>query len=455
MNRRQRRQQEKLRRKTGAPKMAAVPFLELAGQHHRAGRLDDAVVHYRSALEVDPNCVEGHFNLGLALKNLGQLDGAVTHYRKVLKINPGHAKAHNNLGNTLRDQGRPVDAIASYRKAIELRSDYAEAHYNLGVALIKPGRLDEAVEHFETALEIKPDFAQAHNNLGNLLRDLGRTEDSVASYRAALEPAPDYAEAHGNLGNALRDLGRMDEAGKSYDRALEIDPGLDDIRHIRSAIAGETTEIAPAGYVRKLFDFYATRFDDHLVNKLGYEVPSLLRQAVDSLKDRPATFRRALDLGCGTGLVGDNFKDIVEDIGGIDLSPAMVGQARHKDVYDELYVGDLCEVLEGPDIRNSGFDLVLSADTFIYIGNLDPVFAAVGKAMPVGGLFVFSVEFLDRGTYELLPSGRYSHSDGYIGELASDHGFSRESCHRVRVRIDRDCPISGNIYLLRKASKSP
>ena len=158
MNRRERRQQEKLRRKTGAPKMEAAPRLELAGQHHRAGRLNDAVVHYMSALEVDLNCVDGYFNLGIALKNLGQLDGAVAHYQKVLKINPGHAKAHNNLGNTLRDQGRLEDTIVCYRKAIKLKSNYVEARYNLGVALMNRGRLDEAAEHFTAALKINPDL---------------------------------------------------------------------------------------------------------------------------------------------------------------------------------------------------------------------------------------------------------------------------------------------------------
>jgi len=241
-------------------------------------------------------------------------------------------------------------------------------------------------------------------------------------------------------------------AGKSYDRALEIDPGLDDVRHIRSAIRGETTEIAPAGYVRKLFDVYATRFDDHLVNKLGYEVPALLRQAVDSLADRPATFGRALDLGCGTGLVAENFADIVDGFTGIDLSPAMVEQATNKNIYNDLYVGDLCEVMDGPDIPDSGFDLVLCGDTLVYIGNLDPVFAAVGKAISVGGLFVFSVENMDQGTYKLLPSGRYSFSDGYISKLASDHRFAQEICHQVTLRTDKGRPISGNIYVLRKIS---
>ncbi len=384
MNRKERRRQEKLRRKTGGPKLEAVPLLKLANQHHRAGRLNDAVVHYLSALDMDPDYAEAHYNLGIALKDLGQLDGAIGHYQKVLKIIPGHAGAHNNLGNALRDQGRSEDAIVCYHKALDLKPDYAGAHYNLG--------------------------------------------------------------------DALHELGRTDEAEKSYGRALEINPDLDDARHLWSAITGETTEIAPAGYVRKLFDDYAKRFDDHLTNKLGYKSPAVMRQVVDSVKDRPATFRRALDLGCGTGLVAQSFKEIVEEIAGIDLSPAMVEQARHKKIYSDLYLGDLCDVLEGPDIQASCYDLILSADTFVYIGNLAPVFAAVGKAISVGGLFVFSVESLEKGTYKLLPSGRYSQSEGYIRKLASNHGFSKEICHQVTVRTEEDDPIPGNIYLLRKTS---
>ena len=61
----------------------------------------------------------------------------------------------------------------------------------------------------------------------------------------------------------------------------------------------------PQAYVRALFDQYAPRFEFALVDDLGYRGPALLFKAVLSVRAaarKPAFFKRAIDLGCGTGL---------------------------------------------------------------------------------------------------------------------------------------------------------
>ena len=198
-----------------------------------------------------------------------------------------------------------------------------------------------------------------------------------------------------------------------------------------------------------MFDDYAGKFDDHLTNALGYEIPTLMRQAVDALPDGPETFPQVLDLGCGTGMVAENFQDKGGKFDGIDLSPKMLEQAEAKGVYANLYLADVLEFLEGPDVRPAGYDLIVSADTFIYIGKLDGIFAAARQALTDGGLFVFSVEHLEDGDFKLQPSCRYSQSDTYIEKLAAEFGFAVVCHDPVVVRIEKEGPISGRIFVLR------
>jgi tetratricopeptide (TPR) repeat protein len=188
------------------------------------GQVDEAIAHYRKALEIKPDYAMAHIGLGSTLAGRGQLDEAMAHYWKALAIEPDNPEAHNNLGNAMVGRGQVDEAIAHYRKALEIKPDYAEAHVNLGAQLVGRGRVDEAIAHYRKALEIKPDFAEAHNNLAAELAGRGQVDEAIAHYRKALELKADYAEAHNNLAVALAGRGQADEAIAHYRRAVEIKP---------------------------------------------------------------------------------------------------------------------------------------------------------------------------------------------------------------------------------------
>ncbi len=279
-----------------------------------------------------------------------------------------------------------------------------------------------------------------------------KPDEAAASFLKAVAIKPDFAEAHSNLGNTLKELGRTDEALGSYRRALDIDPGRHDLRHLISSISGETTDIAPEKYIRELFDDYAGKFDDHLTNTLSYDIPALMRRCVDALPGGPETFPRVLYLGCGTGMVVKNFQDKAGEIDGVDLSPKMLEHSEAKGVYANLYLSDVLEFLDGPDVRPAGYDLIVAGDTFIYIGKLDGIFTAARRALTDGGLFVFSVERLENGDFRLLPSSRYSQSDAYIEKLAAQNKFEIICLEAVVVRVEQEHPIPGRIFVLRAAA---
>ncbi|MDX1433390.1 MAG: tetratricopeptide repeat protein, partial [Gammaproteobacteria bacterium] len=151
------------------------------------------------------------------------LDEAVVAYRRALELDPGFAAAAANLGAALRLQGKAAEAIAAYRRAVAANPNLAELHYNLGIALEDDGRREEAIAAYHRALAIAPDFAAAHNNLGQALRADGMLSEAIEHYRQVLSTAPD-ADTCNNLGNALIDQMRFDEAFEAFDRSLELDP---------------------------------------------------------------------------------------------------------------------------------------------------------------------------------------------------------------------------------------
>jgi tetratricopeptide (TPR) repeat protein len=188
------------------------------------GDADDAIAHYRQAVELRPSYAEAHYNLGRLLVQKGQLNEAIAHYEKALEINPADAEAHNNLGTTLFASGRVDEAIAHYRKALAIQPDYADASCNLASALLSKGALDGAIAYYSACLAISPDQPEAQYNLASALLRKGRTDDAIAHYQKVLELRPENADAHANLGTVFLAKGRVQDAIAQYRDALRIAP---------------------------------------------------------------------------------------------------------------------------------------------------------------------------------------------------------------------------------------
>ena len=238
--------------------MTVPQALELAIQHHQAGRLAEAEALYRQILAVEPGHADAlHLlgvvahqvgrhdvavelirqaivllptapaffsNLGGAYEKLGRCEEAVTAFRRAIELDPDYPEAHNNLGNVLRIQRQTGEAVAAFRRAIQLRPDYAEALSNLGNALTDQGDLDAAIDAFRAAIQLRPDLPEAFSNLGAALRERGDLDEALICLRRALELNPDLPATLNNLSVVLKDLGRHEEAVASCHRALQLRP---------------------------------------------------------------------------------------------------------------------------------------------------------------------------------------------------------------------------------------
>ena len=132
-------------------------------------------------------------------------------------------------------------------------------------------------------------------------------------------------------------------------------------------LGAEPLDEMPQSYLRTLFDQYAPRFEAALLGDLDYRAPELLFKAVLTVRNaarKPAFFKRAIDLGCGTGLGAGAFAKEVDHFIGIDLSPGMIGQARGTGLYAELEVTEMVAGLRGKG--DASANLILAADAMCY-----------------------------------------------------------------------------------------
>jgi predicted TPR repeat methyltransferase len=148
---------------------------------------------------------------------------------------------------------------------------------------------------------------------------------------------------------------------------------------------------------------------------------------------------RTLDLGCGTGLAGVEFQDLASVLDGVDLSPAMIAKAHDRAIYRGLQVGDIENLA---DLRE-GYDLVLAADTLVYLGELEAVFDSVGAVLVPDGLFLFTVEEHPGSGFELGPKRRWRHSETYVREAAAQSGFEIRALIKCAPRTEAGVPVPG------------
>ncbi len=287
-------------------------------------------------------------------------------------------------------------------------------------------------------------------------RDLQLRGDLVAAadlLLQATELAPGFASAWFTLGEIREKLGEREAAISAFRKAQMSDP---EDRHgagLRlTLLAVEPLSNMPPAYVRALFDQYAPRFESSLVGDLGYRGPALLFKAVLAVRAairKPAFFKRAIDLGCGTGLAATAFAREVDHFTGIDLSPRMIEQARATGLYAELEVADMVQGMRSkPD---ASADLILAADAMVYVADLAPVLHEAKRVLAPGGLLAFTVE-THGGDGVILGQGlRYAHGTPCVRSSIEAAGLKLSHLEDLSARNEDNAPAPGLVVVAEKS----
>lgn len=442
--------------KVRAAQQAYEAFLERFPRHgealgnfglllHGQGRCEEAVALYRQALLVAPERGHLHACLARALDELGRPTEAIPAYEQALLVEPGRPELLLQLGRLFFEQQAYDRAQASFAALIQAAPDQVDAHFNLALCHKALGQTELALVALEQARQRAPQDADILYNIGVIQRQEGETAAAEASFIQALALEPANGICLTDLAILYHAENRLAEADAMYERALACGYQPDSARHMLAALRGETTVGAPHQHVRDLFDNYAGSFESSLVEDLHYRVPAQLAANLQATA-AGLFFEAALDLGCGTGLAGQAFRDRVGHLAGVDLSANMLALAEAKGLYDQLHCGAISDFLAEPP---GGYDLVLATDVLVYLGELTDFFKLLAPVLKPGGFLLFSVESCPAG-YCLRRSGRYAHAPDYITGLLADWGLTLIHCQATGIRQERGAWIPGELYIVQR-----
>ena len=430
-------------------------MMERAIGAHRADDLDTAERLYREVLQRDAAQPDALHYLGVLCHERDRSEEAVELLAAALAITPRHPDAHNNLGNIHKECGRLAEAEACYRRALACDGGHVNALANLAVVLEAQKRPHEAFVAYMALLKHAPEYAHGHYLLGLFLRDNAQGEEhleqSAECLRNAFTLDPRNTGALSALGVSLYVLGRREESAQVYRDWLAREPGHPVPRHMLAACGGaETPPRADDAYVRGLFDNFADSFDEQLLQNLDYHAPRALAEALGRVLAAPAASLDILDAGCGTGLCGPLLRPRARELTGVDLSGGMIAKARQRGGYDKLEVGELTAFLQA---HPAAWDVVISADTLVYFGDLGPVLAAAASALRPSGWLAFSLEAMpdEEDRVELTPSGRYRHSREHVRDRLEHAGFGEIAITADSLRKEYGQAVASWIVLARAA----
>ncbi len=416
----------------------------LALLYNNIGKHEEAIRWFKKANNLAPHEPLIMYHLAQAYLSSGQTQTAIQNFQKVLKVAPNHWEAAYNLGATYFAIGKTDLAIESYLQAADINPNDVDIYFNLGLAYKKAGRLTDALQAYHNALKITPNDAELHYNIALTYKKSGQQQEAAKALKIAITLQPNFGAALGHLGVIYLDQNKNEQAITCYRKLIAIDHNADAARHIISALTGETTECAPLNYVKDLFDDFSDHFEERLLVNLEYRTPwemqNLLCQNVND-----TTYGNLLDLGCGTGLGGQVFKDMATHKTGVDLSPKMLNEARKKNIYESLQVDDIIHFLQNtPDVYN----LIIICDVLAYLGDLLPFFTLLPQHISPNGKILLSTEYYPSEGYKLLPTGRYAHSPDYIRPLLEKNGLHIMATNRTNIRKEKEKWIIGDLYLL-------
>ncbi|MBC5765068.1 methyltransferase domain-containing protein [Ramlibacter albus] len=340
--------------------------------------------------------------------------------------------------------GRFAEAERSFAQAVALAPADTIALGSLAATLMKLGRAADALAVSDKVLAREPGNISSLGLRALALAELGRRPGALEAFDRALAADPKAGTLWLYRGNLLVELKQEAEAAESFEKAIAHGGDKELAQYFLRALRGESVDDMPRAFVENLFDKYAVRFDEHLVQALNYQAPAVLAQHLATLDRR---FERVLDLGCGTGLVGRIAKAIMLHIEGVDLSMGMLQKAAESGTYEKLVHGDIVEYLRG---AQGPYDLVVCADVLVYVGALEEVFSHVARCLEPGGVFALTIEDAGPGVEKMVlrPSRRFAHAEGYVLDLASRNGLQVQAMQKGALRTESEAPMPGIYFWL-------
>ena len=418
-------------------------------RRHQAGDLDEAEAVYDAVLRSQPDRAEVLNTLAILKHQRGELGAAAALLRRVVELEPGADGVWNNLGNVLLRQNEVDEAGQAFRRSLELAPS-PEAWANLARVFRRHQDPERSEQACRQALALAPDHGAATHNLALALILQDRFEEGTACALRAMQLLSPHEQRRQLYMQLLLVSGETARAVTILRAWLAQEPDNPYVQHHLAACTGEgAPERASDAYVEKVFDNFAASFDAKLA-QLRYRAPQVVADAVAAELGAPAAGLVVADIGCGTGLCGPLLAPWARRLVGCDLSGGMLERASDRGVYDELHKAELTAFLRA---RPAAFDVIVSADTLNYFGELREVAESAHAALAVGGIFVFTLEALGAGAagpYKLQDHGRYAHDGEPARRVFVAAGLRVDDPVAAVLREEGQAPVQGLLFVARR-----
>lgn len=404
--------------------------------------LDSALSALNTALELahtPHDQAQALNNLGLAYTHLKLYDSALDTLNRAINTKPNQPLFYCNRANVFERLERWDDMRLDLEHALMLDNSISDAYISLAIALRKLGQINTSLATLEKqAQAIQQDWIQEWV----LLLGLIEQQPAIDTWLNDNKENPDCLIATAGY---ILEQGYAQLAIQLYERLTSLYPSNYGLLHQLHSLKGVRTDQPPSEYVTELFDSCAGEFEHRLIEVLDYQVPADIAKITQSYIHNAVD--KVIDLGCGTGLMGRSLRKVIsiENLIGVDLSSEMLQQSELNGGYQTLHQGDVVTYLS----TQHGVALVTAADVLIYIGDVEPLFAAASYALAKDGFFIFSTENCQHD-WCLARSGRYQHSVTHIANALTQSGLKLVEHQACTIRMENNSPVEGTIFVASK-----
>ncbi|KAK4657072.1 TOM (translocase of outer membrane) complex component [Podospora pseudocomata] len=181
-------------------------YYHRAQLHFIKGEFADAQKDYQKSIDLDPDFIFSHIQLGVTQYKLGSIASSMATFRRCIKNFPKIPDVYNYYGELLLDQTKFSEAIEKFDTAIELEKETKPMSMNVLPLINKSLALfqwkqdfSEAEKLCEKALIIDPECDIAVATMAQLLLQQGRVTEALKYFERAAE----LARTEGELVSAI------------------------------------------------------------------------------------------------------------------------------------------------------------------------------------------------------------------------------------------------------------
>lgn len=212
--------------------------LETGKQLLASGQLADALTHFHSAIDADPNNYMSFYRRGTVYLGMGKFKSASSDLSRVLELKPDFDSARMQRANVYFKKGSFDEAIDDYQRILNRDSNNQEAKVRLdkvyavltdlsnGEELMEGHNYPEAIEVFNQVLEVCPWSTQVHQYRADCYLKIGEVNKAIHDIHVLSKLIPDNTEAFYRLSELHYSLGEAEDALNDIRECLRLDPDI-------------------------------------------------------------------------------------------------------------------------------------------------------------------------------------------------------------------------------------